>query len=147
MELWQVLFWAIVTIVLVVAEIGTVQLIAIWFGAGSLVAFITSFFGIDFKIQIAVFLLVSIVLLLLTRPFVKKFLSNKRVATNADSIIGQKGLVYEPIDNLHQSGRITVNGLDWAARAEDDNQTFEVNQLCEVVRIEGVKAIVRALSQ
>lgn len=145
MEIWQVLLWAVVTIILVLTEIGTVQLVAIWFGTGSLVAFITALCGVDFRVQIITFIVSSIVLLLLTRPLVKKLLKTKRVATNADSIIGQKCIVTEKIDNLHSTGRVFVNGLSWTARATEDGCKFDVDEMCRVVRIEGVKAIVEPL--
>lgn len=142
MEIWQVLMWAIVTIILIVAEIGTVQLVAIWFAAGSLIAFISSLFGIDFRIQIILFIIASILLLLATRPLAKKLLKNKKTPTNADSIIGQKAVVTEKIDNIHNMGRVHVNGLSWSARSKNDDQVFDVDQTCKVVKIEGVKAIV-----
>lgn len=146
MEITHILFWAILTVVLICAEISTVQLIAVWFAAGSLAAFIASFFGISFYWQLIIFIVVSILLLILTRRLVKKYTKGKRVATNADSIIGMNGIVTERIDNLHNSGRIRVNGLDWTARAADDAQTFEVDDICVVVEIQGVKAIVKPVA-
>lgn len=142
MEIWQVLMWAIVTIILIIAEIGTVQLVAVWFAAGSLIAFISSLFGVDLAIQIVLFIIASIILLVATRPLAKKLLKNKKVATNADSIIGQKAVVTETIDNLHNTGRIHVNGLSWSARSKNDDRIFDVDNTCKVVKIEGVKAIV-----
>ena len=48
MVLWQVLFWAVITIALIIFEFSTVQLVAVWFAAGGLAAFISSFFGLSF---------------------------------------------------------------------------------------------------
>ncbi len=145
MDIWQVLLWAGISIVLILAEIGTVQLVAIWFGTGSLVAFVTALFGIDFRVQIITFIVTSIILLILTRPLVKKLLKTKKVATNADTIIGQKCIVTEKINNLHSTGRVFVNGLSWTARALEDNSVYDVDEMCRVVKIEGVKAIVESI--
>ena len=82
--LWQVVFWAVLTILLVIVEIVTVQLVAVWFAAGSLAAFISSLFQIDFLVQIVIFIIISVILLAATRPVVKKILKGKKVHTNAD---------------------------------------------------------------
>lgn len=144
MELWHVILWAIVTIILVISEIGSVQLIAVWFAAGSLAAFIASLFGVDFTAQIIIFIVSSVLLLILTRPFVKKFIKPKLIPTNADSIIGQTGVVTEQINNLNSTGRIFVNNLSWMAQSFD-NSILEVDQKCEIVEIQGVKAIVKLI--
>ncbi|WMJ21888.1 NfeD family protein [Paludicola sp. MB14-C6] len=146
MVIWHIIFWAVLTIALVCAEIGTVQMIAIWFGAGSLAAFVSAFFGISFQLQIIIFITVSIILLILTRPIVKKYTKGKHIATNADSIIGKTCVVIEKIDNLRNTGRVHVNGLDWTARAQEDTDTFEVDSVCVVVDIQGVKAIVKPVA-
>lgn len=143
MELWQTIFWAILTVALISTEIATVQLVAIWFGAGALVAFVASFFGMAFWLQIVIFILISVILLLLTRPTVKKWINGKKIATNADSIIGMTGIVIEKIDNIRDTGRVMVNGLNWSARAANEKDLFDIDSRCEVISIEGVKAIVK----
>ncbi len=145
MELWNVIFWAVLAIVLICVEIATVQLVSIWFGAGSLIAFIASLFGLPFIAQIVIFIATSIVLLFATRPLVKKLVKNKAVSTNADSLIGQSCIVQEKIDNMLGTGRAYANGLDWMARSIDDKVTFDKDEKCQIVRIEGVKLIVKPI--
>lgn len=144
MVLWHVIFWAVLTVLLIASEIATVQLVAIWFGAGSLAAFVSSFFGIPFYIQVIIFIAGSILLLLLTRPLVRRFLHSKKVHTNADSVIGRECVVKESIDNVAGSGRVYVDGLTWSARSVDDKVTFSEGQACIVTEIQGVKLIVKA---
>lgn len=143
MDLFGVILWASLAVILVIVEISTVQFVAIWFAVASLVSFVAALLGVPIYFSCVIFILVSIVALLATRPLVKKFLSKKAVPTNADVIIGLVGVVREKIDNLNSTGRILVNGLDWSARSEDDDVTFSPESRCVVVRIEGVKAIVR----
>ncbi|MEG2429087.1 MAG: NfeD family protein, partial [Oscillospiraceae bacterium] len=95
MELWQVLTWGIATVLLIVIEILTVQMVCVWFAAGALAAFIISLFGGSLVWQLASFVIVSILLLILTRPIIKKSTHKEISHTNADSIIGEKGIVYE----------------------------------------------------
>lgn len=146
MELWQVLVWAAATVLLIISEIVTVQLVSIWFAAGALCAFIASLLGWPPYIQILIFIVVSVILLIATRPLAKKFNSVKKVSTNADTIIGMKCIVTEDIDNLKNTGRVLVNGLYWAARSCDDKVTYTVEDECIVTDIQGVKAIVAPLS-
>jgi len=147
MDYWQLILWAGLAVALLVSEIATVQLVAIWFGGGSLAAFVAALLGVSFTAQIVIFILVSVILLIFTRPFIKKKLNIKKTATNADRIIGQVCIVTEEIDNECQTGRINVDGMGWSARLIGDSPsaTIEVGQRCEVVGIKGVKAIVKPL--
>lgn len=142
MSLGLVITWAIITIVLICVEIASVQLVAIWFAAGGLAAFIASLFGAELFPTLYIFIIVSIILLLCTRPFVKKYLTPKKVATNADSIIGMICIVSEKVENLSGSGRILVNGLSWAAKSVVDELSFDVDEKAKIVAIEGVKAVI-----
>lgn len=145
MVLWHIIFWAILAVVLIGSEIATVQLISVWFAAGSLAAFISSFFGIDFYIQVIIFIAVSILLLLVTRPFVKKFLnSGGHVKTNSDSIVGKECVVKEEISNQIGTGRVFVDGLTWAAKSAVPDQIFKENEVCVVTDIQGVTLIVKS---
>lgn len=144
MELWHVLFWAILTVLLIVAEIATVQLVAVWFAVGGLAAFIASFFGVPFYIQVILFIVGSVVLLLATRPIVRRLLrGSKLVHTNADRVLGQECVVREEIDNLRVTGRVFADGLDWTARSADDGVTFPIGAKCVIQEIQGVKLIVQ----
>jgi len=146
-ELWQVLFWAALTVLLLVVEIATVQLVAVWFAVGSLTAFISSLFSVPFYVQVILFIAGSVVLLVATRPIVRRLLRNTRkVKTNADRVLGKECVVREAIDNLRGTGRVYVDGLSWAARSADDSVTFSVGDTCVVQDIQGVKLIVQALS-
>ena len=46
-------------------------------------------------------------------------------------------------DNLHQTGKATVNGQEWTVRADDDAQILEPETLAKVINISGVKLIVK----
>ena len=133
--------WLVLLIVFAVGEAVTVGLTSIWFAAGALGALITSTLTENLLIQIIVFLALSFVTLLLVRPLARKYFIPRRVATNADRILGQEGIVTEDIDNIQGRGRVTIAGADWTARTEDD-QPIPAGSMVRVLRIEGVKVIV-----
>lgn len=139
----ETIFWLILFIVLLIIEILTLGLTTIWFAGGALVAFILAFVGFDLPVQIIVFLLVSILLLVLTRPVAIKFFNKEREKTNAESLIGQKAVVMEKIDTLHGIGRAEVNGMEWSAKTDEAGEIIEAGEIVVIEGIQGVKLIVK----
>lgn len=133
--------WLVVLCVLLLIEIITLGLTTIWFAGGALVAFLVSLLGVNWVIQIVLFVVISIVLLIFTRPVAIRFLNNKRVATNVDSLIGKEARVTEKINNINGTGTIIVNGQEWTARAIDD-ANYEIGDQVVIKQISGVKALV-----
>ena len=138
----KTIFWLILFVVLLVVEIATMGLTTIWFAAGALAAYLSGFIGFSLPVQIIVFLLVSIVLLVLTRPIAVKFFNQERQKTNAESLIGQQAVVLERIDSIHGTGRAEVNGMEWAAKTDDANVIIEAGEVVVIEGIQGVKLIV-----
>ena len=64
-----IVFWLAATVVFVLVELKTVGLTSIWFAAGSFVAFIIALLGGNVVVQGIAFILVSVVLLALTKPW------------------------------------------------------------------------------
>lgn len=139
----ETIFWLILFVVLLIIEIFTMGLTTVWFACGALVAFVLAFAGAGLPVQIIAFLLVSILLLVLTRPIAIKFFNQERQKTNADRLIGQKAVVLEAIDTLHGTGRVEVSGMEWAAKADEASNIIEVGEIVLIERIQGVKLIVR----
>ena len=139
----ETILWLILFVVLLIIEIFTMGLTTVWFAGGALVAFVLALLDVGLPVQIIVFLLVSTVLLVLTRPLAVKFFNQGREKTNADSLIGHKAVVIERIDTLHGTGRAEVNGLEWAAKTEDENLIIEVGEIVVIDGIQGVKLVVR----
>ena len=81
--------WLVLLIVFVLLEASTVQLICIWFAAGSLAAMLVSILGGALWLQLLVFFTVSIVLFSMFWPMVKKRLNPKLVPTNTDALVGK----------------------------------------------------------
>lgn len=139
----ETIFWLILFVILLVIEILTMGLTTVWFAGGALVAFILAFVGFGLPVQIIVFLLVSIGLLVLTRPIAMKFFNQERQKTNAESLIGQKAIVLETIDTLHGTGRAEVNGMEWSAKTDNPEKIIELGEVVVIEGIQGVKLIVK----
>ena len=129
-------YWLIIVIVMAVIEIITLGLTTIWFAGGALAAFIASLLGADLAMQIILFIVVSVVLMALTRPLAVNYLNTDRVKTNAESLIGKLGVVKEKVDNLNAQGIVSVEGQEWTARAIDD-EMIPLYAVVEVVEING----------
>lgn len=135
------LFWLIAVIVFGVAEIFTIQLTAIWFSIGSVAGMVACSFGAPLPIQLLAFAIVSLILLALTRPFVRRFLTMREVRTNADRLIGKTALVTEDIRNLEAHGAVIYSGVTWTARSEDGSNITKGEKVT-IQKIEGSKLIV-----
>ena len=144
LELFSV-FWLVLAIVLGVIEAVTFQMVAIWFCLGALAAIIPSVLGANIWVQFTVFLVVSVAALIGTRPFVKKVLKLRQVHTNADSLIGQVGVVVvDSVDGEITSGRVMVSSQEWAACTEDGMELRKGDRVL-VKKIEGVRLIVEII--
>ncbi|MBQ3381016.1 MAG: NfeD family protein [Oscillospiraceae bacterium] len=137
--------WLIAMIVLLIIEAVVPGLISIWFALGALAALVAALFHAPFWLQVVWFLVVSILTLLLTRPFVKKYVNNRVTPTNADMVIGKEAVVTEAIDNLQEKGAVRLDGKIWTARMADESAGAEVGETVHILRIEGVKLITEKL--
>lgn len=145
MEKWYPIIWLVLAVVLGGAELLSVQLVSIWFALGAAVTVLVSLTGVPFPVQLAAFVLVSCLALIFSRPLARRILNKERTPTNADAVIGMVAIVTEKIDNLHEVGRVQVNGLSWSARAENGVVLASGDEVL-VCRIDGVKLIVTPLN-
>jgi len=135
------IIWLIVLVVCLAIEIGTLGLTSIWFAGGALLALIIAMIGGPLWLQFLVFLVVSIVLLIFTRPIAAKYFNKNRERTNVESKIGKQAIVTVTIDNLKGEGQIITEGMEWTARSLD-SAVIEEGTVVTIEKIEGVKAIV-----
>lgn len=134
--------WLAVFVLLIVIELATMGLTTIWFAGGAVAGFIASMLGANIVIQAVVFFVVSIVLLIFTRPFAVRYINSNKTKTNIDGLIGQEALVLEEINNIRETGCARLEGKEWTARSVDDT-VIPADTVVIVERIEGVKLIVK----
>lgn len=132
--------WLGVTVLALVVEFFTNDLLSVWFAGGGIVALIISAFNVPWYVHVPVFLAVSFVLLLCLRKIAVKHFSKGDTKINADSAIGKIYVLTSPIA-FNQPGTIKINDVVWSAISED-NTPIEQGRKVKVLDIKGNKYIV-----
>lgn len=137
MDMW--IIWLIIIIILSVLEAVTINLVCIWFIASGLVSLFLSFFIDSFYIEFAVFVVLGLILMFLTRPIlVKKFAKNGE-KTNLDRVMDSTGIVTKEITK-NEIGEVKIDGKHWSAISKEE---IPVGSTVIVDSIDGVKLIVK----
>lgn len=146
MEVYQI--WLIAAIVLVILEIATAGFGVICFAIGAGSAALVAGLGGSFTWQIIVFAVVSLLTFIFLRPVVLRFLERKSkdVKTNADALVGRKGIVSERIDATQHIGRVAIDGDDWKAVSEDGS-VIEKGESVEIVKLDSIVLTVKQLKK
>ena len=137
-------FWICAIILFLIIEGIVPGLVSIWFAFGAVPALISALCGGPIWLQVVLFFVTSVVALALTRPLAKKYVNSRVQPTNADMLIGKDCVVKETVNNLQGTGAVSVAGKVWTARTEDENEILPAASIAQVLRIDGVKLIVRA---
>ena len=135
------LVWLILLGILLVIEIITLGLTTIWFAGGALIAFLVAILGGAVWLQVVVFLAVSMLLLIFTRPIAMKYMSKNVQKTNVDSLEGEIAVVIQTIDNLKGTGQVVIRGMEWSAKTRED-KVIKEGTVVKVITVEGVKVVV-----
>ena len=120
--------------------------IFVCFVPASLVAMILAFFDASLFVQLGVFFAVAGLALLFLRPLVRRLASPKKADVfTVESAIGTQCTVVERLDNLAGRGSVSVMNMEWAARTVSDEIVIEAGSTVEIIAVEGVKFICRAV--
>lgn len=133
-----VFIWLALMIIFIVIEMITVGLTSIWFAGGALVALFAAFIGMPVFGQVALFFVVSFILVFFTRPFALKFVKPHNIKTNYENVIGKEVRVTGTIDNLAETGAAVFNGQEWTARSADHGVVLQKGETVRVAEIRGV---------
>ncbi len=143
MEAWVI--WLIIAGAMFLLEIMTVGFLVIWFGVAALFTMVLSFFVENMAIQTGFFLILSTILILLTKPLVKKFIQKgEREPSNVYTILGKKAIVTTDIDPIKSTGQVKIDSDVWSAK-EENNEFLPIGTHVEILRVEGVKVIVKKI--
>ena len=136
--------WLLVAVVLVVTELLTLAFVALYFAVGAVGAAIAGGLGANVGVQLAVFGVVSLASLVLTRRPLRRALGRTpTVITNAPTVVGKRAVVTRPIlEGPGQRGQVRVGTEEWSARGESENAIVEGTTV-EVIAIDGVSLVVR----
>ncbi len=136
------IYWLIFFVILIGIEIGTMALTTIWFAGGALAAFVFALLGAGITVQLAVFVIVSFVLLFFTRPWAARFFNNHTEKTNVESLVGKQARITAEVNNQLGTGTAVTGGQEWTARALRDEDIYPVDAMVVIREVRGVKLIV-----
>ena len=128
--------WSGVMVACIVVEILTVS-----FVIGAFAALIACLLNVSVPIQVAIFLVVSVICAIVARPMAVKSLKGNIIHTNNDALIGSHALVIKKIDADHM-GEVRIKNQIWSASSLH-NLTLEEGEYGEVVAIEGAHLVVK----
>lgn len=140
------IFWSVLLIAAITAEFGTQQLVTIWFAAGSLGALIAAAAGASLTVQLILFAALSLLLLIFTRPILRKALNFDFKDTNAKLDIGKLAVVIQEIDPEKGTGRARLGDTQWRAVSSGGN-IIPVGTTVRVENIDGAKLIVEPVTE
>lgn len=135
--------WLVILAIMILIEAVTMGLTTVWFALGALGAAVVTGFGGGFWLQFTVFVILSFLSIIVFRPIAMRFFNPVKEKTNIDEIIGKKAVVIESIDNLQGTGKVRYQGMEWTARAEEENDRIEKDAEVEIIAVKGVKLIVK----
>ena len=132
------IYWFIACLFLIFIEISTINLVSIWFAIGAFFSMVLAIFIDNLLLQLLVFITVSIIALLITKPVVNKFKKNDVVPTNVDRVIGKRAEVIKKI-TPDEYGEVKVLGAIWTATSDT---VLNISDKVIVKKIDGVKLVV-----
>ena len=89
----------------------------------------------------AVFLVVSVLLLVLVRPALRRRMTPaKSLPTGIKALEGKDALVLDRV--ARDEGQVKVDGQVWTARPLNDDDVFQPGELVTVLHIDGATAVV-----
>lgn len=141
LQLVGIILWVVVFFVAVIVESLEPQLVSLWFAGGALIALLfATLFQVGFIWQILIFTFTSVLLLVLTKPLVKKVTNRPTVPTNADALIGQDILIEKGF-GPKLSGMGMHGDVRWKLISHQD-VTFKAGEYATIQSIDGNKLIV-----
>lgn len=140
----DVFVWAALVVLFVIVEITTVQLVSIWLAAGAMTTMLfCCFTDVGLLGQLIIFAVTSVIGIAVTVPFLRRRLNRGYTATNSELELGKSATVIETVDPDRNSGRVTLNGVDWGALSADGS-IIPADSIVTVTEVKGTKLVVKA---
>lgn len=138
-------WWMYAAILMFIIEVFTPGFIVACLGLGASVAALIAYLGFDFDTQLIAFAITTLLSLFVIRPLLyKKGENEDKIKTNTDALISRKGIVTETIDNLKNTGRVSIDGDIWRAMS-NSNEIIEINNNVEVISIQSTIVTVKKI--
>lgn len=128
-------------VVCLIFEAVTFTLTTVWAAVSALLMIFLSRTALPLRWQFLIFFLITIILMIFTRPFAVKKLRLGRVTTNVNSLDGQEVLVVKKISKFEKGEVKAANGVVWTAIGEGSEE-IPKGKVCVVSRVEGNTLVV-----
>lgn len=128
-------------VVCLIFEAVTFTLSTVWAAVSALLMIFLSRTALPLRWQFLIFFLITIILMIFTRPFAVKKLRLGRVTTNVNSLDGQEVLVVKKISKFEKGEVKAANGVVWTAIGEGSEE-IPKGKVCVVSRVEGNTLVV-----
>ena len=143
---WQPWAWAILSLAFTIAEVFTAGFFLLCFGIGAAAAALAGFLGFPVLMQFGVFIVVSLLVLALIRPFANRVTNPIANQIGVDRVIGQQAVVLESIDPAAGCGVVRVEHEKWSADSADGTP-IAAGTTVLVISVEGTHLKVQRLAQ
>ena len=143
------IFWLVLGVGLIIAEIFTLGFVLFWFGLGAIAAAMVGLIGFGFVWQFMTFAIVSTGLTVMSRTIFAKYYShgdNDLVKTGVDSLPGQIGTVTTASKGSMREAAVKVFGSTWTAYPIDGEIKLLEGEKVEVVEVKGSSIYVKRIS-
>lgn len=134
--------WAAMAIIFLIAELFTTGFFLVCFGVGAAAAALLAYLGVDPFIQVTVFIAVSGIAVLLTRPLTRRLNEQQKNFVGSDRVLEKRAIVLTEINPPLGAGMVRVDAEEWRATSED-GRIIAKDEIVEVLRIEGTRLVVR----
>lgn len=137
----MVYIWLGVTVLALLMEYFTNEMISIWFAGGGLIALILSLVNVPWQITVIVFLVISVALLAFFRKAAMKYFLKGETKTNAQTALDEEFILLTEV-NPTTLGTIKIGDVIWNVACKDKAQTIPAGEKVRAVAIKGNKYIV-----
>ncbi|NLC93123.1 MAG: NfeD family protein [Treponema sp.] len=137
-------FWLTILIICVIIEAFSFMLTTIWAAIAALPMIFIAKTNLPFKWQLLIFVILTVLLLIFTRPFAIKKLKIGKNKTNIDALINQDVLVTKEVTEFEKGEGKTQNGVIWTVKSKD-NASIKEGTKCKIVAVEGNTLIINNL--
>lgn len=145
-ENYTIWIWLGVFVLTVILEASTQDFVSIWFAVGSLVAIAISY-SAPFWVELIVFVVISAMALIFTRPLVKKLMDRTVRKTNSDDFVGKRVKVEKEITK-YDGGLVKLNGIVYSAiLMEEEEKPIPLDSIVEVVSLKGNRVVVKLIEK
>jgi membrane protein implicated in regulation of membrane protease activity len=141
----MVIAWIAFALAMAVVEVASVAFYAAFLALGAIAAAVVALVGGNVYFQGGVFLVVALVGILVLRPALVRR-RGPRLVSGAQGMIGQTGVVVEPIRDEHVAGHVRLGGESWPA-VSADGTPIAADATVMVKEIRGSTLVVSAVGR